>query len=277
MIFSGNLSATDHAAEDKRVADFLNKAKQALALNRLTTPAKDNAASYAEQALAITPDHPDAIKLLEHVTERYDELVADRLEHGKQIQQKSLAQAKLFQKRAQGIVNQHNISDSALVAMKYKIANYDLANEVIQNKKTSDVKIENLLDQHIALSEFALEGNNIKEAQWHVRQADAMASRYGLFNHKLNSLKNRILSHTTTDKKRDTKNIKTLVATHIRLGKQALHEGDPDKAHIHQSIAKEIALQYGINNPELTLSSGHVIQQSAWNKSDTWLKIFGTF
>ena len=161
--------------------------------------------------------------------------------------------------------------------MKYKIANYNTATNLGQNKELSNVGIENLLDQHIALSESALEENNIKEAQWHAQQAGAMTNRYGLSNHKLESLKDRIPSIAATDKKKDTQNIKELIATHIKLGQQALHNGDTEKAQIHQSIAEEMALQYGIDNPKLGASSRRITKQSAWNKSDTWLKIFGTF
>ncbi len=272
-LYSWNLCAADNTGDEgKGIADVLNQAKQALAQDRLTTPAEDNAVKYVEQALAIVPENPEAMKLLEQITDRYDELVATRLKHGEQTRRKSLAQAKILHDRARNIINQHNISSSALVSMKYKIANYNAVNDLEQNEKTSNTGVENLLNQHIALSESALEHNKNKDAQWHAQQADTIANRYELSDEKLRLLKDRILSVTATDKKKDTKSIKELVASHIRLGKHALNEGDTDKAQIHQSMAEEIALQYGIRAPSV-----QVTKQSVWNKPDTWLKIFGTF
>ena len=273
LLYSWNLSAADSTDEEgKGISDVLSKAKQALAQDRLTTPPEDNAVNYVEQALAIVPENPEAMKLLEKITDRYDELVATHLKYAEHTQQKSLAQAKTFHKRARDIINQHNISNSALVAMKYKIANYKVANDLEQNEKTSNTGVENLLNQHIALSESALNDNKNKDAQWHAQQAGTIANRYELSDEKLKLLKDRILSDTATNKKGDTKGIKELVASHIRLGKQALNEGDTAKAQVHQSIAEELALQYGIKT-----SSIQVTKRSVWNKPDTWLKIFGTF
>ena len=265
LLCSWNLSAADDTGEEGMgIADVLSKAKQALAQDRLTTPPEENAVKFVEQALAIAPENPEAMKLLEQITDRYDELVAARLKHGEHARQESLAQAKTFHTRARDIINHHNISNSALVAMKYKIANY--------NEKTSKTGVEDLLNQHIALSESALKDNRVKDAQWHAQQADTIANRYELSDEKLKLLKDRILSDTAANKKGDTKGIKELVASHIRLGKQALNEGDTDKAQVHQSIAEELALQYGIRPPSV-----QVTKQSVWNKPDTWLKIFGTF
>lgn len=273
LLYSWNLCAADNTSnEGKGITDALNQAKQALAQDRLTTPAEDNAVKYVEQALAIAPENPEAMKLLEQITDRYDELVATRLKHGEQTRRKSLAQAKTLHDRARNIINQHNISSSALVSMKYKIANYNAVNDLEQNEKTSNTGVENLLNQHIALSESALEDNKNKDAQWHAQQADTIANRYELSDEKLKLLKDRILPDTSTNKKKDTKGIKELVASHIRLGKQALNEGDTDKAQVHQSMAEEIALQYEIRTPPV-----QVTKQSVWNKPDTWLKIFGTF
>jgi len=282
LFFSWNLPAADNGKEkDSEMAGLLNKAKQAIAQDRLTTPQEDNAYSYVEQAFAINPEHPEAIMLLEQITDRYDALVATRLKHGEQMRQKSLTQAKTFHERAQNIANQHSMSNAALVSMKYRIAKYEASLEVEKDtgkgKKIPNAAIETLVDQHITLSESALEENNIREAQWHIRQAVAMTQRYGLSNRKLELLQDKILTNNVTGKKRDTKAIKALVASHVKLSKNALSKGDNDKAQMHQSIAEEMALQYGINNPRLSTPSPRATKQSAWNESDTWLKIFGTF
>jgi hypothetical protein len=282
LFFSWNLSAADSVKEkDGEIAGFLNKAKRAIAQDRLTTPRKDNAFNYVEQALAISPEHPEAIMLLEQITDRYDALVATRLKHGEQMRQKSLTQAKNFHERAQNILDQHSISNASLVSMKYKIAKYEASlnveKDINKDKKRPNAAIETLVDQHITLSESALEEGNIREAQWHTRQAVAMTQRYGLSNRKLELLQDRILTNTATGKKRDTKAIKALVASHVKLSENALSKGDNDKAQMHQSIAEEMVLQYGINNPRLSTPSPRGTKQSAWNESDTWLKIFGTF
>jgi len=278
LLISWDLSAAENmAGERKDIAIFLNKANKAIAQDRLTTPSEDNAFNYIEQALAAAPEHPEALKLLEKIIDRYDELVATHLKHGEQTRQKSLAQAKTFHKRAQNIINQHNISNSSLVAMKYKIAHYSIDKNFKPHPETPDAGIESLLNQHIALSESALEENSIKEAQWHAEQADTIAHRYKLSNQKLKLLKDRVLLVTASGKKNDTQNIEELVATHMSLGKQALHNGETEKAQIHQLIAEEIALQYGTNKPEPAAFSKRITKQNAWNKSDAWLKIFGTF
>jgi len=161
LFFSWNLPAADNAKEkDGEIAGFLNKAKQAIAQDRLTTPRKDNAFNYVEQALAISPEHPEAIMLLEQITDRYDALVATRLKHGEQMRQKSLTQAKNFHERAQNILDQHSISNASLVSMKYKIAKYEASlnveKDINKDKKRPNAAIETLVDQHITLSESAL-------------------------------------------------------------------------------------------------------------------------
>ena len=66
--------------DDNRVTEILNKAEQAFARDRLTTPEEDNALAYIEQALAIAPNNPRAIMLLKRIAKRYGELINNTLE-----------------------------------------------------------------------------------------------------------------------------------------------------------------------------------------------------
>ncbi len=282
LLFPWILSAAEKPTEtNNKVTAFLAQAKQAINRDHLTTPSEDNAVKYVEQILSLVPKHPEATKLLVQITDRYNELISARFKHSKQAQQDALTQAKIFHKRAQHIINQHSLSNTALVAMKHKIAKYEASikgkNQFDLNQKATRASIENLLDQHLALTESALGKHNIKDAQWHTKQAETIANRYRISDPKLKLLKNKVLSVAASNRERNTQEIKELIASHIKLGKQALNKRDADKAQIHQSIAEELALQYGINNPNLKTSSNNIAKQSAWSQSDTWLKIFGTF
>jgi hypothetical protein len=61
--------------DEIRVTDYLSKAEQALAADRLTTPERDNALAFIEQALTIAPHDARAITLLKRVVKRYGELL----------------------------------------------------------------------------------------------------------------------------------------------------------------------------------------------------------
>jgi hypothetical protein len=283
LFFPWNSYAKDSpSTKNKTIASLLDKAEQALTQNRLSTPARDNAVTYIERVLAIAPQHPDAIRLLEQITARYNELVAAHFEHSEQAMQQSLMQTRILHEHTQNITDKHEISNSALIAMEHKIANYEATFEKSRMgsgsaKETPNNTAEDLLERHITYSTSALKYSDIKEARWHAQQADAVANRYQLISHKLQPLKDRILAATKNNTLRKAKEIRELIRQHIRLGKQALSERDTNKAQSHQAIAEEIALQYNIENTNLEASSTPITRQRVWNSTGTDLRIFGTF
>lgn len=190
-----------------RVAEYLIKAEQALAKDRLTTPVDDNAMLYIEQALLIEPKHPLAIHLLQWVTKRYGELVTATLRRGEQIRQRSLIQAQTFRERAHAVINKHHVSDVELRNMDRTIAAYSVSNYESAVTGTEyggqETSLEELLDRHIKFTELALDAGKYNDAQWHIRQADALLNRYGLSNPRLRILKQEANSVTQVSRHRN--------------------------------------------------------------------------
>jgi tetratricopeptide (TPR) repeat protein len=80
--------------DDNRVAEYLSKAEQALAADRLTTPEGDNALAHVEQALALDPRDPQAKALLKLVFRQQGEQVnkgADRYHRAQRTNTRELA------------------------------------------------------------------------------------------------------------------------------------------------------------------------------------------
>jgi tetratricopeptide (TPR) repeat protein len=69
-----------------------------------------------------------------------------------------------------------------------------------------------------------------------------------------------------------------VVISHVVLGERALDRGDIAKALRHSELAKELALQYGIDEENLNRFSLRLARMDLWWPSALYkLKIFGTF
>ncbi|MGC1954656.1 MAG: hypothetical protein WA970_19195, partial [Gammaproteobacteria bacterium] len=174
-------AAVPHAAgSGQQVEQLIAKAGQAMAANRLTTPATDNAVAYIERVLALSPHDSRAMALLEQVVARYQRLVGEALDQGERARLQSLDRAITFRDRAHQVINKHGLSSDAVAGMDESIAALGKPATGPAPAGTTDERLKELLDQHAALASAFLAEQNLQEADWHVAQADALAARYRL-------------------------------------------------------------------------------------------------
>jgi hypothetical protein len=86
---------------DERVADWMRAADRALAANRLTTPADDNAYDHYRQVLDLDPDHAEAHAGLKRIADRYAAIARRALAANK------LSSARLYTSRGLKVRSDH--------------------------------------------------------------------------------------------------------------------------------------------------------------------------
>jgi len=96
------------AARVDDIDGLLEKAKKALAANRLTTPAGDNAAEYAGRVLSMQAGHPGAMRILQEAVGRYVALGEVALSTGR------LDNARRYQRTAEKLVKDYGLPDAEL-------------------------------------------------------------------------------------------------------------------------------------------------------------------
>lgn len=96
------------AARVDDIDGLLEKAAKALAANRLTTPAGDNAAEYAGRVLAMQAEHPGAMEILQDAVGRYVALGEVALSTGR------VDNARRYQRTAENLVKDYGLSDAEL-------------------------------------------------------------------------------------------------------------------------------------------------------------------
>ncbi len=96
------------AAHVDDIDGLLEKAKKALAANRLTTPAGDNVVEYAGRVLAMQAGHPGAMRILQEAVGRYVALGEVALSTGR------LDNARRYQRTAERLVKDYGLPDAEL-------------------------------------------------------------------------------------------------------------------------------------------------------------------
>lgn len=278
------------ADRDTNVAQLVAKAQQAMAANRLTTPATDNALAYIERALAANPGNPRALALLEEVVARYEQLVDEVLDRGERARLRSLERAITFRDRANRVIIKHDLSRSAIASMDQSIA------ALGQPKTTEQVVVGDteamltaLVEQHVALAGAFLVEKNTAEARWHAGQADALADRYHLSVPGLPEVKQQLAvaeqtaqglvaeAATTLEPKEGIRDRLTeLAAFYVASENAAMADGDVYAAVDHRRTAQDLIVQYGLSAEEVRNASAQLGQPNLARPTVN-RRIFGTF
>lgn len=98
---SNAVKSADDKATRVRITQLLQKAEQALSIDRLTSPADDNAYSYYQQVLQLQPQHPAASDGIEQIIQRYLVLSEEYTQEG------NIARAKTLLSRAESLMPSH--------------------------------------------------------------------------------------------------------------------------------------------------------------------------
>ncbi len=126
-------------------AQLLQLAGRALARDRLSAPAGDNASGYYRELLALIPGDPDALAGLDAVTRRYQYLIAEAVEQGQ------ASRARQLLRRARDVAP----GDDALQALAGRLdeaADEASVPEVVASRQVADMPAA---DTHISLDSDA--------------------------------------------------------------------------------------------------------------------------
>ncbi len=100
-----------------QVASLLSSARGALAAGRLSVPVDRSAVSYAQRVLDLTPDHPEALAILQQVVNRYEVLSRNRLDKGESALLAQVREARRLQQRGLLVSERHGLRADSLRQM----------------------------------------------------------------------------------------------------------------------------------------------------------------
>ena len=109
---NSDTKADQTTRENPSIADYLRLARTRLVNNRLTLPADDNAWLYYKKALSIDPKHPEALKGLDAIADRYVKLAREALGKNNSLR------AKKYLKRSLQVSPQHTASRQLLAELE---------------------------------------------------------------------------------------------------------------------------------------------------------------
>lgn len=279
--------------EDPQVARLLAQAEEAMAINRLTTPAEDNAVAYIEQVLARTPENQRAVDLLNQVIVRYGRLVETVLERGERARLRSLERAVTFRDRASGVITRYSIPNTALEDMDARIAamgqgRSGQATEHATTPEAMNQMLSELVYRHVTLAKIAFDRNDLQEAKWHATQADTLAVRYNLTDPRLKGLKQQLaLKETDLERKgykkarkpvdEDTRRRLTeLAAFYVGSSEISRKQGNASRALQHKQAAEETIEQYGLSDEHVQRVTAQLALTKARPRHAVY-RIYGTF
>lgn len=282
-----------HADDSGATVDALiARAERALAANRLTTPAADNAVDYIERALAVSPAHPRAVALLDQVVVRYQGLVEGALDQGEHARLHSLERALTFRDRAYQVIAQHRLSRHAVTDMDARIAAMGppaTVSETPQAVASTDEMLRELVHQHVALARVFLGEHDVPEARWHAGQAEALAGRYQLAVQDLPELRQQLaraqasrqrpavaVASVPAAKDGTRERLTELAAFYVVSETAALAQGDVAAAVNHRRAAQELVAQYGLSEEAVRSTSAQLGPSRAAIRT-AGRRVFGTF
>lgn len=286
-------TASPAADTGQEVEQLIARAEQAIAANRLTTPASDSAVAYIEQALALNPGDSRAAALLERVVARYERLVNTVLDQGEQARLRSLERAITFRDRANRVIAKHGLLSNAVASMDETIAALGKpaasGGEPAASVSTDDM-LKALVEQHVALASAFLVERNVQEARWHAAQADALAGRYHLLAAQgLPELRQRLAvaeesgqgaiskaSATAEPKDVPRERLTELAAFYVASENAAMAQGDISAAVNHRRAAEELVAQYGLSEDAVRSTSAQ-LEQTRVARRTASRRVFGTF
>lgn len=269
----------------ERVDVLLAKAERALAVDRLTTPATDNAIKYIEQALAVAPEHAGALALLEEVVARYEQLVEKALKRGENEMSQGLQRALTYRARARRVASEHRLPrTTSLAQMDDTIASGRHLRLALRTPKQI---VGELVDRHLVLANNFLDKSRPEDAMWHAQQVAVLASRYGFTEPRLTDLRAKIGLHrpaleSKTDAQRATQEdthqrFTELAAFYMAASATARDRGDLASAARRQQAAKEVIDQYGLRKDVVHRLAAKLHVDSKVALRPALFRVYGTF
>ncbi len=167
----------------QRIPTLLSQARRALAQDRLTLPSGDNAVRYAQQILDLAPGHPDALRVLEEVVQRYGLIADTALDRAEALRAREVARARTYQRRGQDVVQRFNITDAPLRQLSDRIGALDRPGlitgvEADERHPAPRRLLDELISDYAGKSEYALQRGDPAEARRYCDIAKDIAARY---------------------------------------------------------------------------------------------------
>lgn len=117
------------AAREKKISELLAAASKAFALDRLLSPAEDNACDRYREILLLEPNHPQAINGLESAANRYINLALDYAAQGNTLR------AKVLLRRAEAVMPESTVVRNNIEQARERL---------LAIKKQDDVRLQPL-------------------------------------------------------------------------------------------------------------------------------------
>ncbi len=265
------------------IGELLSRAERALAMNRLTTPAQENAVAYLEQVLAQSPAHPRARVLLNRVIGRYAVLVDKTVAQSEQARLRHLEKVLILRDRAGRVVLRHGLESHLLDHMDQKIA--ALAEPSAFAEGPVDGRLSELVARHVALARTYLKQNDSEEAAWHAEQAQALASRYGFQDRRLKDLQQQVARRQPGQGEqvvtpRDDENrlrLTELAAFYIASSRAAFDQGNFVEAKRRDRAARDLITEYGLSAATADRLSDEFQVLAKTRVRPSVFRVYGTF
>jgi hypothetical protein len=169
--------AASHTSSTGRIEVLLLKARQALASNRITAPREHSAVSYAEQILAINPNHQGAIDILQQAIHRYNTLGLTAVERAKTLRKQELNKAEDYHQRAKALAERHRLDTMATQPLTEQLASeQNTAATLRDERKFLQTQLTAVAAGYISLAETALAQGYVQDARRYQIAAEVLSN-----------------------------------------------------------------------------------------------------
>lgn len=244
-------AAEEESRKAARVDDIdglLAKATKALAANRLTTPAGDNAVAYAAKILKLEPQQPEAQRIVSEAAAWYVSSAERALAQG------DLNKAQRYQQAAQKLITEYPLTHLEVQALAERISN-ELKQQAETARRKKDEEPQRLTRQHEAKK--AAQAEQIDSLLRKAQQALA-ANRSTLpAGDNAVDYAGQVLS--LQPKHAQARRIlEEIIGRLVALGEVALAKGKLEEAQKQQRAAQRVIARYRLPEVELRSFSGRI-------------------
>ncbi len=196
--FSTSLPAAPTGTPETSVTivALLSAAKRALQDNRLTIPSGDNAVTYAQRVLDLSPGHSAAQQVLREVVARYGVIADLALKRAETLRTAEIAKARSYGERGMRVATRYRLSELALQKVQDRIAvlEADPAGQLgaPSGRPSGRDVLSGVVARYVTDGEAALGAGQVLEARRYLDIAQILARDYRLSSPGLPRLGERV-------------------------------------------------------------------------------------
>jgi len=230
IIYATMFSSQRVGQTPERVPTLVKQGKSALADGKLTEPVDDNAQSYAEQALDLSPENDEARQLMEEVIALMVELGEAAVAEG------GIPQAKDYRDRVESLATKYGVSAGPAAALSKRVAAEETRLADMQRERVVRAQRERRVERLLEKARQELAAGRLTEprkdnAMSHAREVLELAPGHAEARDILGKVLQGSVAH----------------------GEKALWEGDLTRGKALRATARSLVEDYGLSDDRLTL------------------------